>query len=600
MAHQALYREWRPKVFDEVVEQKHAVYALRQAVISGQIGHAYLFSGTRGTGKTTLAKIFARAINCLDPHDGNPCNQCTICRGMLDGSLLDIVEMDAASNNSVDNIRRICDEVVFMPSQARYKVYIIDEVHMLSTGAFNALLKTLEEPPAHAVFILATTEPHRIPATILSRCQRYEFRRIPVTGLVGRLAEIAASDGIDISEDALQAIASLADGAMRDAISLLDQAKASFPARIERDDVLGLAGVVQDEFMQRMAEALINGDAPALLELVDQLVMAGRDMARFVTDLAQHLRNILVCQVSANPHLLVRAASDTLAGMRQLAGQISSEQVIELIKGLSALLSDLRWAADARTALEIGLIRLMAGRTEIQAGDRSKIAPKPDGSVFHASAVIETKVFRADDKTAPVKVATKHSPAVTPVETDGDPGPLPPPADDDLPADDITPVSSPESLALTSSDPEVSLSETSDEPKADSEPVLQSAEPSAAVPDVAKSWPAILDHLLNEGHMTLYLFCRPIRPQIIGNKLQLHFAPTDHVNFQEVSQAGNIKILRAAATRLAGHDVAVQTILDSSQNNTVKAATAEPAPENWIDKMKKTADTLGIPLKVEE
>ena len=360
MAHLALYREWRPKVFDEVVEQKHAVYALRQAVISGQIAHAYLFSGTRGTGKTTLAKIFARAINCLEPQNGNPCNQCAICKGMLDGSLMDIVEMDAASNNSVDNIRRICDEIVFMPAQARFKVYIIDEVHMLSTGAFNALLKTLEEPPAHAVFILATTEPHRIPATILSRCQRYEFRRIAVDSMAVRLAEIAAADHIDVSEDALQTIASLADGAMRDAISLLDQAKASFAGRIERDDVLGLAGVVQDEFMQQMAAALVNSDAPALLELIDQLVMAGRDLARFVTDLAQHFRNILVCQVSANPHLLVRAASDTLAGMKELSTQVSGDQLVDLIKGLSALLSDLRWAADGRTALEIGLIRLMS------------------------------------------------------------------------------------------------------------------------------------------------------------------------------------------------------------------------------------------------
>lgn len=437
MAHQALYREWRPKVFDEVVEQKHAVYALRQAVISRQIAHAYLFSGTRGTGKTSLAKIFARAINCLDPHDGNPCNQCDICRGMLDGSLLDIVEMDAASNNSVDNIRRICDEVVFMPAQARFKVYIIDEVHMLSTGAFNALLKTLEEPPAHAVFILATTEPHRIPATILSRCQRYEFRRIPVAGLIGRLDEIAKSDGIDISQDALQAIASLSDGAMRDAISLLDQAKASFPGHIERDDILSLAGVVQDEFMQQMAIALIQGDAPGLLELIDQLVMAGRDLARFVTDLAQHLRNILICQVSQNPHLLVRAASDTLEGMKQLSGQVSGEELIDLIKGLSALLSDLRWAADARTALEIGLIRLMSSRSTAGSTPQpvvSQTPPVKSAPTFSAAPpavpVVSPVVAPVSKPVTPPQAPVKTSVPVEQPVFAGDPGPVPPPNDE--------------------------------------------------------------------------------------------------------------------------------------------------------------------------
>jgi len=253
-------------------------------VISRQIAHAYLFSGTRGTGKTTLAKIFSRAINCLNPQDGNPCNQCEICRGVLDGSLLDVVEMDAASNNSVDNIRRITDEVNFMPSKARYKVYIIDEVHMLTPGAFNALLKTLEEPPAHAVFILATTEPHRIPATILSRCQRYDFRRIPVESITARLREIATADGITIDASGLGTIASFADGALRDAISLLDQARMSCQGTISRDDILALAGLTKDDALLELADALIGGAAAATLDLVDKLVMAGRDMARLIPD----------------------------------------------------------------------------------------------------------------------------------------------------------------------------------------------------------------------------------------------------------------------------------------------------------------------------
>ena len=245
MEHVALYRLYRPMNFDDIVEQEHAVAALRQSVILGKIGHAYLFCGTRGTGKTSIAKVFSRAINCQHPVNGNPCNECEICKGVIDGSLLDVIEMDAASNNSVDNIRRICDEVMFMPAKAKYKVYIIDEVHMLSTGAFNALLKTLEEPPAHAVFLLATTEPHRIPATILSRCQRYDFRRISNESIVKRLSFIAAKQNISIEPDALSAIATIGDGALRDSVSLLDQVSTTSGATtITRDDILRITGIV--------------------------------------------------------------------------------------------------------------------------------------------------------------------------------------------------------------------------------------------------------------------------------------------------------------------------------------------------------------------
>lgn len=569
MAHLALYREWRPKVFDEVVEQKHAVYALRQAVISGQIAHAYLFSGTRGTGKTTLAKIFARAINCLQPQDGNPCNSCAICRGMLDGNLMDIVEMDAASNNSVDNIRRICDEVIYMPAQARFKVYIIDEVHMLSTSAFNALLKTLEEPPAHAVFILATTEPHRIPATILSRCQRYEFRRIPVESMVVRLSEIAKSDGIAIDDDALQAIASLSDGALRDAISLLDQARASFPGRVSRDDILSLAGVVQDEFMQQMAQALLLGDAPALLSLVDQLVMAGRDMARFVTDLAQHFRNILICQISRNPQLLVRAASDTIAGMNQLASQTSSGQLVELIKGLSALLSDIRWAADSRTALEIGLIRLMGSSLAVPAASSKPTA---------ANTVLKPAAPAA----AATKAALSVNPATSAAGQKPSEIPLPEPPPESEPP--LPPDFEPEAKAATADE-------------------LQTvAEPAAVRPaqtDAADIWRKVSDELLTSGQMTLYLFSRPAMPQLCSHVLQLRFAASDKVNFNELNQPSALKILRGLATRCSGFDLDVQPELIASES-ALHEPCASSEQDDWIRKIRKTADTLGIPVKMEE
>lgn len=549
MTHLALYREWRPRTFDEIVEQKHAVFALRQTVISGQIGHAYLFSGTRGTGKTTLAKVFSRAINCLQPDQGNPCNSCEICRGILSGSLLDVLEIDAASNNSVDNIRRICDEVVFMPSQAKYKVYIIDEVHMLSTGAFNALLKTLEEPPAHAVFILATTEPHRIPATILSRCQRYDFRRLPVASMIERLEKIAASDGIEIESDAVQTIAMLADGALRDAISLLDQAKTSFDHKISRDDVLALAGVVHDEFMMLMSDAMLNGDTANLLQLIDQLVMDGRDLPRFVTDLAQHFRNMLICNVSENPESLLRISRESLTVLMQAAQNADSQKLIELIQGLSALLSDLRWAADARTALEIGLIRLVG---------------------INAQVV----------KPAAVKAASKTRPAPPPTETEAEADPI-----------RAEPKAEPEPDSIAA---EPELEPEPDNIAAEPEPDNMTAEETGMTAE--SLWSGALSQLQESGQMTLYLFSRPARPQLTGKTLQLHFSSADKLNFSEISEESNLRLLKESVKAACGQSLSVKPLLDAAE---VQALPKEKETD-WIDKVRAAADDLGIPVQQDE
>lgn len=358
MEHQALYRQFRPMTFNEVVEQEHVVHTLRQAVLSGQIAHAYLFSGTRGTGKTSVAKILARAVNCLDPREGNPCNSCEICKGILDGSILDVIEMDAASNNSVDNIRRICDEVLFMPSRAKYKVYIVDEVHMLSTGAFNALLKTLEEPPKHAVFILATTEPHRIPATILSRCQRYDFRRIPFESIVLQLRNISEANGIIIQSEALEAIAGLSDGALRDAISLLDQIRSDNKTLITREDVLNMTGVVDDRFLHFMARAIINGNYEEILDRCNRLIMEGRDVLRFTLDLSRHFRDLLVISISDHPEKLVRTTSEALTEMKETILGTHNDTFLRVITRLSELASELKWSPDARTSFEIALLAL--------------------------------------------------------------------------------------------------------------------------------------------------------------------------------------------------------------------------------------------------
>ncbi|MCK9177266.1 MAG: DNA polymerase III subunit gamma/tau, partial [Clostridiales bacterium] len=350
----ALYRLWRPQTFSEMVAQEQVVFPLRQSVINGSFSHALLFSGTRGTGKTSLAKIFAKAINCLNPKDGDPCNECEVCKAANDGSLMDVYEIDAASHNSVDHIRRLTDEIVFTPVSARYKVYIIDEVHMLSQGAFNALLKTLEEPPSHAVFIMATTEPHRIPATIVSRSQHFQFRRIPNDEIVKRMRNIADSIDLAIDDDALDVIALLSNGALRDSISLLDQTRQLSVSPISRDAVLTLAGRVPDEFLSETAKAIIHHDPETLLSNIQELVMSGRDLARFVTDLGGYFRNLLVSRVSNEPETLIQMRHEDVALLKEIAGDTSSKELTALIAGLAELQVSLRFSPDIRTSLEIG------------------------------------------------------------------------------------------------------------------------------------------------------------------------------------------------------------------------------------------------------
>ncbi|MGB4609355.1 MAG: DNA polymerase III subunit gamma/tau [Saccharofermentanales bacterium] len=359
MSHIALYREWRPQTFSDVVAQKQVVYPLKQSIINGEIGHAYLFSGTRGTGKTSVAKIFAKAVNCLNPEQGNPCNQCEICQAINSGSLLDVMEIDAASNNSVDNIRRITDEIVFMPTRAKYKVYIIDEVHMLSTGAFNALLKTLEEPPEHAIFILATTEPYRIPATVTSRCQRFDFRRIPQDSIIEKLTEIAEQSDIEIDDLAILAIAQLSDGALRDAISLLDQAGSGIESRITKEKLFDLVGIVQDQFMLKLTTALLNQDLQEVLELIDKLVMSGRDLERFITEFAQFLRNLLVTKITGNNEEWFGFNQQDLEHVNVLAAHITERTLLNWIESISRLAADLRYTGDIRIAIEVGLIKIL-------------------------------------------------------------------------------------------------------------------------------------------------------------------------------------------------------------------------------------------------
>lgn len=358
MAYQALYRKWRPRTFSEMIGQDAIMTALRNQVRSGRIGHAYLFCGTRGTGKTSAAKIFARAVNCMHPVDGNPCNECELC---LEGETdFNVVEIDAASNNGVDNIRDLRDEVRYAPARGKYRVYIIDEVHMLSASAFNALLKTLEEPPAHVIFILATTEPHKILPTILSRCQRYDFRRIGARDLTGHLIRICAAEQIDIDEDALRYIADAADGACRDALSILDQCAAFYMnEHITTDMVLDVLGATDRRLFHTMTGILMNRDRKACLEQLEELFASGRDTSRFLLDWISYLRSVLLLQMMGNEALSYLAVPEsTLADMQALAARCNPDAVSYYIEELARLELSLRTAAEKRILLEVGLLRL--------------------------------------------------------------------------------------------------------------------------------------------------------------------------------------------------------------------------------------------------
>ena len=366
--HVVLYRQFRPLTFDDVTGQKASVGALRQAVISGRLAHAYLFCGQHGTGKTTIAKIFSRAVNCEHPVNGNPCNECPTCKGILDGSILDVVEMDAASNNGVDDIRPILREVNFTPTRTKYKVYIIDEVHMLSKGAFNALLKTIEEPPAHVIFLFATTEVEKIPSTIISRCQRYEFRRIPVNDIVKRLREVSDKVGIKIEDDSLKLIASRSDGALRDALSLLDQIShvtADKEATITPAQVEQITGTVDSTFLFKMANCLIDGHFSELVELCAALRDSGKNQTVFTLDLAAYFRDLLIIRVHADPLIYLPYPTETIKDMYQTANKVSADTLAGFISYLSKEYPELRRSPDIPTSFEIMLMRLCGRKANL-------------------------------------------------------------------------------------------------------------------------------------------------------------------------------------------------------------------------------------------
>ena len=355
--YRAFYRKYRPSTFTSVVGQEHITKTLENAVKSGKTSHAYLFTGSRGTGKTSCAKILSKAVNCLNPIDGNPCNECEICRGIDNGSILDIIEIDAASNNGVDNIRDLREEANFTPANAKYRVYIIDEVHMLSIGAFNALLKTLEEPPAHVIFILATTEVHKLPSTILSRCQRFDFKRIPPEDMAVRLKEVAEKENLRLSDDGAMLIARIADGAMRDALSLLDRCS-SCEGVIDSAAVASSAGLAGREYIFELCDCILEKNSAKALEVIDKLYNDSCDMERLITELTSHFRNLMVSKAVKNFQDMIICSQGEIEIIREQSAKTTLATIMSCIDILTASASTMKQGANRRTSAELCIIRL--------------------------------------------------------------------------------------------------------------------------------------------------------------------------------------------------------------------------------------------------
>lgn len=366
--YQALYRKYRPKTFDELLGQKHITTTLKNQVINGNIGHAYLFSGTRGTGKTSAAKIFSRAVNCLNPKDGNPCNECDSCKGILNESIMDVIEMDAASNNSVDDVRDLKEKVIYPPAMTKYKVYIIDEVHMLSKGAFNALLKTLEEPPKHLIFILATTEPERLPQTILSRCQRFDFKRITTRDIILNMRSIANELNIEVDDSVLRLIARNSDGAMRDALSLLDQCFSFNGDKITYEDATDILGIANKDLIYNMVLDIKEKNLDKVLLAIDEIIQNGKDINQFIKDLINYFRDLMIVKTSSNPNEILE--TESIESLMEISNNMNLDYILKALNILTDAESRGKWSTQPRIILEMAAVKLVNLEDEISLEER--------------------------------------------------------------------------------------------------------------------------------------------------------------------------------------------------------------------------------------
>lgn len=549
--YKVLYRKYRPQTFQDVVGQPQVTVTLKNELTRGRVAHAYLFTGSRGTGKTTCAKILARAVNCLHPKDGDPCGECQVCRGLEDGSILDVVEIDAASNNGVENVRSIIEATNFTPATAKYRVYIIDEVHMLSVQAFNALLKTLEEPPAHVVFILATTEVHKLPPTILSRCQRFDFHRIDPEQIAARLMDVAAQEQTRLDQDAALLIARVADGALRDALSLLDQCLGR-EKHVTLDVVYETAGLAARDYLGELAGAVADRDPSKALAVVDRLHRESKDLSRLCTELAEYFRGMMLCKTMRDPGNLISVSQEERQIMERQAQGMTLSDVLHGLDTFEETLNKMRTGSQ-RTQLEMSLVRLCC----------PELDSTPEALLRRIEALERGSALRP----APTASGTEKGSSFTE-----------PPA----------PSSSDKENAFTSPSPKPAAPEPA--PKAPAPPASAAAK---SAPDIESlsadaqrfgDWPEILQQL-NTGSKSVSMAFEGSRAYVSGDYLLIE-APS--LAFELLRRPDQRAILREAVRQVTGRVYNLGPYKKSQKSD---------APIDPLDDLMSRAETAGIPIE---
>ena len=611
--YRALYRKWRPQRFEDVVGQRAIVTALKNQIAAGRVGHAYLFTGVRGTGKTSCAKIFAKAVNCLHPHNGDPCGECEICRGIDNGSILDVVEMDAASNNGVDDIRDLRDETAYTPSACQYKVYIIDEVHMLSTAAFNALLKTLEEPPAHVIFILATTEIQKVPATILSRCQRYDFTRIGPEDIARRVEYIAGQEQLELTPEGAELIARLADGAMRDALSILDTC-AGVTAKIDADVVRRMAGVTDRSYLFRISDAIEAQDGAAALAQLAQLRQQSVDVKRLTEELIAHYRALMLAALPGGQALLSGVSPEEEALYLQKGPQLGQREAIRAIRALGNALEHMTRGSDQRIELELALFSLSEPPQTVAAA--AQPAARPAVAVPEAPQPFAAAPVQPFASAPPPPAAAPAATPAAPEAPQPEPAPVaaaPAPEAQTAPAPPETPAPVPEDLPPIPDEPPVQsgalpwdepappmpLAEAVQQPTPASPPAREApavpADPSRTKPrkvaaagiNPFEKWAEVIK-LLEQKDPMLYTYLRKSKAYFDGTRVLIDGGKTfrDFIRANKDSQ----KLIKKLIAQVSGVAVPI---------GPYEPRTAQKAASNAEESLHKL-EQLGLDVSIED
>ena len=590
MAYQALYRKWRPLTFDDVVGQEHITRTLKNEIVNGKLAHAYLFCGTRGTGKTSTAKILARAVNCLNPRDGNPCNECEVCRGILDESILDVVELDGASRNKVENIRDIIDDVMFLPSVARKKVYIIDEVHMVTTQAFNALLKTLEEPPPHVLFILATTELNKVPATVLSRCQRFDFRRITNADIVARLKTILAGDGRKVTDEALALVAELGDGSMRDSLSILDQCLGYREEEITYDDIVSIIGIADDSALFRLAEAMADCNGAAALSILDEVLLAGKEIGVFMESVIGFLRDMLIVKLMSAPERILNVSEEKLEKMKALAPKLTREKLIHALTVLNEAVASARLSGFSRTVYELAVVKLCDPMVENSY--EALLDRMADLEKQLAEGVRIAQISAADTAQQPLQPQQEQSLAGDEIPPWEELPPLPeePPPENasamevamspngEIPMAESTAAKPPETARQKDGAPQTERQES------------HTAEPAALGAEIPARWEEIISYVKMNGGMPIFSHLKKAGVKILHGRLGLIFGDAEGMSRRVVEKPSNLELVEKAVEAVTGEHIAVSCF---SQKE-VGGEEPKEDPLARLEELAKTHDEIEI------